>query len=257
MSEFLYQRSALQIEHGQLDRLEHGLGYEGPGVARLQDVLDPVFHERLLEEINNPEIVHWRDAGETYKNNRGAKIVQNHDVFALKAAGDYEPIWAVPLMTQLAVETEQFIQSLQAQYASLCDWQADEMSYHRYYDAQVGLSYHRDNMRFPGLIVVIAIAGEADFQVVDREDLVFDEQGDIIDCTWHSTYTIPTRPGDMVLTRAPGLLPGIRPDDRPEHAVVNGRVLPRVSFMLRANSKPLDTGYGFDYYNFPMARSNE
>lgn len=62
---------------------------------------------------------------------------------------------------------------------------------------------------------------------------------------------IPTSPGDVVLTRATNLYDGMVAIDRPEHAVVDARVLPRVSFMLRANSKSTDEGYGFTYYNWP------
>ena len=252
MSETLQRYgNVLHVDQDDLARIEHGLSFEGPGVARISGVLDEPFRQRLLTEINDESIVHWRDAGGTYTNARGLEIIQNHDVFALKLSdGDPAPVEAAPLMRQMAGQTEQFVQSLGASYPSLAAWQADEMSYHRYYNKDVGLSFHRDNMRFPGLIVVIAIDGECDFQVIDREPIC-DGGGNIVDWRWHSTYTIPTKPGDLVLTRAPGLLPDMNPEDRPEHAVVNGRVLPRVSFMLRANKRPQDTGYGFEYHNWP------
>lgn len=251
MSEIIRPESALYVSSEWLPAIEHGLSFDGPGVVRLQGVLNEGFRRDLVEEIADDNRVHWRDAGGTYTNNRGIEIIQNHDVFALKLSlGDPAPIAEVPRMRQLAAEAEQFVQSLGEQYNSLSGWDADEMSYHRYYDQNVGLSFHRDNLRFPGLIVVISIDGEADFQVIER-DPITDDSGAIIDWHWRSTYTIPTKPGDMVLTRAPGLLPDMTPDDRPEHAVVNGRVLPRISFMLRANNRPNDQGYGFEYYNWP------
>ena len=241
---------ALWIPEQKLERVEHALGYAGPGVVALKSVVDPDFHQALLGELTDPTRVTWRDAGGTYTNQRGLEIVQNHDVFSLKSEGDYEPIWAVPLMAQLAIEAEMFVQELGGRYATLAHWQADEMSYHNYYGKEVGLSFHRDNMRFPGLIVVVAIDGECDFQVIDRTP-VYDDNGKIIDWIWRSTYTIPTQPGDMVLTRAPGLLADMGPNDRPEHAVMNMRTPTRTSFMLRANSKPFDRNYGFEYFNWP------
>lgn len=263
MSEVLSHQPVLHVDPESLGRIEHGLGFEGPGVARLPNALNESFRQALLQEISDPALVPWRDAGGTYANNRGVLIEQNHDVFALKLSdGALGPVYQVPLMLQLAAETEQFVQSLADRYPLLSSWEADEMSYHRYYDAQTGLSFHRDNMRFPGLIVVIAIDGECDFQVIDREPVAWgvDPQTGkqlVSEWQWHSTYTIPTKPGDMVLTRAPGLLPDMQPDHRPEHAVMNARVLPRISFMLRANNRPADTGYGFEYYNWPLEPSEE
>ena len=246
----------LHIPDSSLTNLEHGLSYAGPGVARLTEVVSSTFLEQLLDEMNDTNLVQWRDAGDIYLNGRGVRIIQNHDVFALKLSeGDQSYVDRVPHMTQLMRESEQFVRTLGHRYPSLQNWEADEMSYHSYYDAEVGLSFHRDNLRFNGVIVVIALEGECDFQVIDREPLawVFDEESgrDVVtEWTWRSTYTIPTKPGDMVLTRATGLLPGMTAQDNPEHAVMNVRVLPRKSFMVRANSKPHDQGYGFEYQNW-------
>lgn len=247
---------ALNIPETSLANLEHGLSYAGPGVARLSGAVAPHFLDQLLQEMDDPKAVQWRDAGGTYLNGRGVQIVQNHDVFALKLSdGDQTYVDRVPLMTQLMRESEQFVRSLGHRYPALEHWEADEMSYHSYYDAEVGLSFHRDNLRFNGLIVVIALEGECDFQVIDREPSAwtFDEvtgRNIVTEWTWRSTYTIPTKPGDMVLTRATGLLPEMTAQDNPEHAVMNVRVLPRKSFMVRANSKPHDKGYGFEYQNW-------
>lgn len=247
-------KPALYVPESALDTLEQDLGFEGPGVSKLPGVVSESFLADLLAEAANPDLVQWRDAGGTYVNVNGLTIVQNHEVFALKVQGDYEPIWQVPLMAQLGIEAEAFVQSLQPRYESLGTWQADEMSYHNYYDPSVGLSFHRDNLRFPGLIVVIAIEGEADFQVAERTPIRWETDPSsgkkvVAEWEWHNIYTIPTQPGDMVLTRAPGLLPGMNPSHRPEHAVMNAKV-PRKSFMLRANLRPRDRGYGFEYANW-------
>lgn len=261
MSEFDQAREVFNIRTEDLGRMEHALGYHGSGVMRFRDVLDKQFHNDLLTEIYDSESVHWRDAGDTYANERGVLVEQNHDTFALKAAGDYEPIYAVPRMAELAVATEVFVQSLSDTYHSLKTWQADEMSYHRYYDERVGLSFHRDNMRFPGVIAVVAIDGECDFQVIDREPIAWKEDNEtgkmmVTEWDWRSTYTTPVFPGDMVLTRAPGLLYGMKSYHRPEHAVMNVRKLPRISFMLRANNRPDDQNYGFEYYNWPRVSNS-
>ena len=247
---------ALHIPDELLVGMEHELGADGPGVVALSNVVDPQFLSSMLVEMANPAAVSWRDAGSTYVNGRGIEVVQNHDVFALKAGGDFEPIWNVPCMAQLAIETEDFVQSLNGRYPSLEQWRADEMAYHRYYNPDVGLSYHRDNLRFTGLIVVITISGESDFQVVDRAPLewTFDEatERELI-TAWdvHNEWVIPTKPGDMVITRATGLQSWMTKEHNPEHAVMNVRDLPRISFMVRANSRPADQKYGFTYNNWP------
>lgn len=247
---------ALSVAEEKLVGIESALGADGSGAFGIADVVDPGFREALLAEIADPNAVKWRDAGEAYINGRGIEVVQNHDVFALKAGGDLEPIWNVPLMGQLAIEVEEFVQSLQARYPSLEQWRADEMSYHRYYDPDVGLSYHRDNLRFTGLIVVITIQGESDFRVVDRVPVASEidrDTGRELVTEWdvRNEWSIHTTPGSMVLTRATGLQDWQTKEHNPEHAVMNVTDLPRISFMVRANSRPNDRAYGFDYFNWP------
>lgn len=242
-----------------IDRVavEHGLGLEGCGAVALRSVLSEEFRLSLVDEIKNPEAIVWQDAGDTYTNARGVVIEQNHDVFALKLSrGSQKHRKKVPYMDQLNGATQSLVRSLEPEFPSLAAWKADEMSYHRYYEKEKGLTFHRDNKRFTGLIAVVSVLGECDFQVIDREPslTVIDEESGkslIKEWNWKSTYTIPTRPGDVVLTRAPGLFELMDDDeDRPEHAVMNVRVLPRISFMLRANKRPSDTGYGFQYHNW-------
>lgn len=237
--------------------LEQSLGPDGLGVCRLGSILKDEFRLQLIDEMNDPTRVRWWDAGDVYVNHRGVKIVQNHDVYALKlSAGNQGPIDDVPSMTRLTNDTQSFVQSLSSVFPSLDGWTADEMSYHKYYDRDVGLSYHRDNARFVGLIAVVALAGECDFKVIDRQPAswIFDKKlGKKVVSEWLVNYehSYTTKPGDMVLTRATGLYAGMTDDDRPEHAVMNVRSIPRVSFMLRDNRLPLNQDYGFTYYNWP------
>ncbi|MCA9309011.1 hypothetical protein KC973_01415 [Candidatus Saccharibacteria bacterium] len=257
MERYRRTSSGLYVAEHKLARVEHALGKDGPGAVRLPDVLDTDFLNDLVAELHDDSCVKWRDAGDTYVNGRGVQVVQNHDVFALKlSAGDQSYTEQVPLMNQLMCETEDFVQSLSDRYPSLDGWEADEMSYHRYYDPEVGLSFHRDNKRFHGVIVVITIHGASDFQVIDRTPVAweYDEASGrdmVSEWHWGSTYTIPTQPGDMVLTRATGLMPWMTVANNPEHAVMNVHDLPRISFMVRANSRASDTAYGFEYTNWP------
>lgn len=248
----------LNLLEANKDRIGHCLGKQGCGAVALKSLLDEDFRKELMEEIEDPDKVIWRDAGETYTNDRGVLVEQNHDVFALKLSrGDQsQRVW-VPKMDQLHVATQSLVRSVGDLYPSLVKWRADEMSYHRYYDAEKGLTFHRDNLRFTGVIAVVSVLGECDFQVIDRDELevgVDPETGKkkVLSWDWRNTYNIPTTPGDVVLTRAPGLFDEMDNDkDRPEHAVLNVRVLPRISFMLRANNKPEDSSYGFTYHNWP------
>lgn len=257
MSELISSDSCIQVNPDSLIAVDSYLGPRSRGVFRIPGFIRDEFILELMAEMDDDRLVPWEDSGDSYANNRGVKIVQNHDVFALKlSAGDRAPIERVPAMSRLAVGTEVFIRSLSSEYPSLINWTADEMSYHRYYDKEVGLSYHRDNERFTGLIAVVVIDGESEFRVIDREEVSrkYDEElGQEVVDEWfvHSEFIIPTRPGDLVLTRATGLYPDMVQADRPEHAVVNVVVLPRISFMLRDNSRPDDTNYGFRYVNWP------
>lgn len=252
---------ALWIPSYTLERMEHALSLEGPGVLRVEGALNEDFRQDLLTEIGDPNRVVLTDAGHTYINARGVEVVQNHTVFALKlSAGDPAPIQNVPHMRLLAAETEALIRSLHEPYPSLATWEADEMSYHVYYDTEVGLSPHRDNLRFYGLVAVVVMEGESDFQVLDRVPvrLEYDpvrKRDVVVEWNIRGIYTIPARPGDLILMRAPGLIPNMRSEDRPEHGVVNCK-LPRISFMLRANDKPDDTADGFEYYNWQTDRSS-
>ena len=43
-------------------------------------------------------------------------------------------------------------------------------SFHLYDDKEIGLSRHRDNLRFIGLIAIIAISGECDLVITHQDE---------------------------------------------------------------------------------------
>lgn len=247
----------LAIKPEQLEGIGQHLGVDGSGVFNIPEAVDPVAHEALLTEMKDPTRVIWTDAGDEYVNARGVRVVQNHTVFALKLSrGDQAPVENVPQMRQLGRDIEQLVRGLSPLFGSLVEWTADEMSYHEYYGGPegVGLSPHKDNKRFNGLIAIATIENEGDFQVVHRTPLAYRynpeiDAEEVVSWDVHSTLTVPTRPRTLTLLRATGLIPeGPGDDFRPEHAVVNAPE--RRSFMLRANTLPDDLASGFHYYNW-------
>ncbi len=246
----------LYIPSERLTNIEQRLGPYGPGVFHIPEALTPQAADELLAEA---AALKWRDAGEDYYNIRGVHVIQNHEVYALKLLqGDAAFVDALPKMKQLALETEAFIQSLGTHFASLSTWVADEMSYHQYYDAEKGLTPHKDNKRFPGVVVVITIDGSSDFEIVSREPKSYKIDpvtgNEIVDeWTWFSTYRVPVSPGSMAIMRAPGLFAEAPGEDwRPEHAVMNVANAHRTAFLLRANSRPNEQSGGFVYENWPV-----
>ena len=148
-----------------------------------------------------PQRVQWLDAHEVYKNNRGLTIIQNHFTFALKLSeGDQSLLEQLPETVALKERTQRFINDLSTIFPSLANRGADELPFHLYNDKEVGLSRHRDNMRFIGLIAIIALSGEC--------DLVITHKGEDIE--------LSVIPGDLCLLRAPGLIDSAA-EVRPEH----------------------------------------
>ena len=205
------------------------------GVEIIKGFADQTEVNSVLEEANDPERVQWFDAHEVYKNNRGLTIVQNHFTFALKLSeGDQSFLDQLPRTVALKERTQQFIKKdLSTTLPSLVDWEADELSFHLYDDKEVGLSRHRDNMRFIGLIAIIAVDGEC--------DLVITHKGEDI--------KLSVTPGDLCLLRAPGLI-NSDAEVRPEHSVQNLRSKTRLSMMLRANNRPTEAIKGFRFNNW-------
>lgn len=205
-----------------------------PGVCKIEGFATSDEIAAVNVEVNDPEKVAWLDAHETYVNQRGLTIVQNHFTYALKlSTGDQSQLEALPATNALRWRTERFIQGLAPIFPSLVSWEADELSLHLYDDPDVGLNRHKDNMRFVGLIAVVAIDGEC--------DLVVNHQGQEI--------ALPVEPGDLSILRAPGLI-DTNLDVRPEHSVENLRTSTRLSMMLRANNRPHDAIRGFQFNNW-------
>jgi hypothetical protein len=185
-------------------------------------------------ETNDPGKLAWLDAHETYTNQRGLIIVQNHFTYALKlSTGNQSPLEALPATVAMHQRIERFITGLAPIFPSLATWKADELSFHLYDDQEVGLSQHKDNTRFIGLIAIMAIDGEC--------DLVINHHGE--------DTALTVRPGDLSLLRAPGLIEA-EFDIRPEHSVQNLRTPTRLSMMVRANSRPHDAIPGFRFNNW-------
>jgi hypothetical protein len=108
----------------------------------------------------------------------------------------------------------------------------------RYDDPNIGLSFHKDNLRFTGLVAVLALEGQCDLLARSNE--------------WNKPDTLTTEPGDLCLLRASGLL-DLDFDYRPEHSVVNLRTPTRTSLMLRANKRPFEQLEGSKFDNWPVA----
>lgn len=176
----------------------------------------------------------WRDTHDTYKNARGMTIHQNHDTYALNLArGPQGYLDKIPNIYGSARRVKNFINyALSDSLPQLSSWIPHELSLHRYDDAEVGLSRHKDHTRFIGVIAIAALEGECDLAIHrDGEDTLY-----------------PTEPGDLILLRAPGVYPEDQ-DLRPEHAVINLRTPTRTSMMLRSNAVPDEVIPGFSFDN--------
>ena len=207
---------------------------EGTGVEIINDFVDQTEVSSVLQEANDPERVQWLDAHEVYKNDRGLTIIQNHFTFALKLSeGDQSFLDQLPETVALKERTQRFINDLSTIFPSLVNWEADELSFHLYDDKEIGLSRHRDNLRFIGLIAIISLSGEC--------DLVITHKGKDIE--------LPVISGDLCLLRAPGLIDS-HTEVRPEHSVQNLRTDTRLSMMLRANNRPTEVIKGFRFNNW-------
>ena len=206
----------------------------GRGVEVIPAFAKPAELGNVLEEIGDPNRVQWLDAHEIYENQRGLRIEQNHFTFALKlSAGDQSFLDCLPATKALLSRTQNFIRSLAPIFPPLRDWQADELSFHLYDNKDVGLSRHRDNLRFIGLVAIVAIENECDLVVRHQNEDV----------------ALPVAPGDLCLLRAPGLIEA-QTEIRPEHSVQNLRSETRTSMMIRANNRPAEPLPGFKFNNW-------
>lgn len=160
--------------------------------------------------------------------------MQNHDVYALKLSwGDQTPLMRIPNLVAVAQEAREYVNSLGLVLPSLDGWKPDELSLHRYDDPEVGLSFHKDNLRFTRLIAILSLEGICSLAV---------KLG-----VTEARYR--TKPGDLVLVRGSRLTDDDS-DLRPEHAVVDLETPTRVSMMLRENSRPDERIPGFEFDNW-------
>ncbi len=95
----------------------------------------------------------------------------------------------------------------------------------RYHPGSVGITPHRDHLKYEALVALFPLSGRARFCICA------DRQGS-------DSREIPTAPGDLILMRAPGLF-GLR--DRPFHFLdrVESR---RISLGLRYDTRAEDEG---------------
>ncbi len=231
---------SLGVTAEKMQGIEPALGPGGLGTFVVSNLLTSEQLECMQIEIFDPKRVQWRDNHDRFTNRRGVEVVENHTVFALKLKrGNMRPVEQVPHMRALAGEIEGLVQSLNGIFPNLQAWEADEMSLHRYDDPDIGISFHKDNLRFIGLIAVLTLEGESDVLVKQTDGTV---------------QTISLGAGDLNLTRATSLYDSFtngRLDNLcPEHAVVNLRTPFRTSFIVRANSRPDDVIPGFSYDNW-------
>jgi len=240
--EALSHASGLDIGPEQLNGIEHELGPDGLGVFVIDNAVSPERLMRLQEEVFDPTSVAWRDNHNVFVNKRGITVVENHLVFALKLRqGD--PTWVnrLPEMRGMAEDIQTLVRGLGRFFINLDDWTADEMSLHRYDDPNVGLSYHKDNLRFKGIVSILELEGERDFAVKGPDK---------------TERLIPMWPGRLILNRASGLYDvEPSPDGKevnlcPDHGVYNLRTPTSTSFIVRANSRPDEELAGFEYDNW-------
>ncbi len=204
------------------------------GVEIIRDFVAEDELIKVNEEISSPNKVEWLNAHEVYTNKRGLEIIQNHDTFALKLHNaDNTLLENLPLTKSLYQRTEGFIRGLNKFFPTLYGWTADELTLHLYDNKEIGLSRHRDNTRFIGLIAIISLDGICDLSVRhNNEDIDYQ-----------------VTPGDLTLLRATDLIDSDN-EIRPEHSVVNLQTTTRLSMMLRANSKPDEIVPGFKFNNW-------
>ena len=208
---------------------------KGSGVAHLPGFMSTTDRKSVLSELADQGRVTWQDSHHaTYTNQRGLTIVQNHDTFALKLSrGDQRPLARLPYFRAAIGAIKRHVREMSVAITPLRAWVPDEASVHRYDNAEIGLSFHKDNARFVGLIAILSLDGVCDLAVQRPQGIV---------C--HTA-----NPGDLVLLRAPGLIHSTE-DLRPEHAVVNLRTPTRTSLMVRANDRPDDIIPGFTFANW-------
>lgn len=248
--QYWQEKLALHVDDLVLADIATAFPFYGSGTVLMPGVLDAGQLSLLQEEVHNPELVPWQDNHVTYPNERGMQVEQNHLRYALKLSrGDPEPVKRLPRLRAVAANIEAFLQSddVITMFSTTDDWVADEMSLHLYDEPEVGLSFHKDNLRFFGAIAVLAVEGQKEMWSIGRDGVIM---------------SLAVNPGDLVLNRAGGLYPPryrmskgkqVQINECPDHGVYN-LVPPAISFIVRANTRPDDPIKGFTYDNWEAGR---
>lgn len=105
----------------------------------------------------------------------------------------------------------------------LATYLPDELHVQRYREGSVGITGHRDHRRYRQLVAVLTVEGRAGFEVLTGR------HGPAVQ-RWE------TRPGSLVLLRAPGL--GGLADGRPFHRVEGPRQGTRTTVTIRVDGRP-------------------
>lgn len=215
----------------KMDVINDLTSLDGVGVARVEDFASDSELEAVQQLADD---LVWLDAHDDYVNKRGKRIIQNHFTYALDLVyGDMSDTDHLSAAFALMDRTTKLIQSFGGQLPGLAEWTPTELSFHRYDHQDVGLSHHRDQSVFIGVVAIASIEGLCSFSIMkDGEETCFD-----------------ARPGDLFLLRAPGCTLDEQGEVRPEHAVIDLQTPTRTSMMLRRNKKPEKIIEGFRFNN--------
>ncbi|HEX2175642.1 MAG TPA: hypothetical protein VHG70_07005 [Nocardioidaceae bacterium] len=195
-------RPALDLGSALRDAVRLGAGFVPAAV-------EETFREQLLAEVDDGPF-------EALPERAGAKEVrQQADIFVVR--GDMR---TYPHARELR---EELVSRLREQGGPLVDaWRPNNAAVQRYAPGSLGVTPHLDGRRFRYLVAVFTLGGVAPFALCsDRSGTVLRQ--------W------VTRPGSLVLMRAPGLAGLV--DGRPLHTVRGPRNGPRTSFTFRMDSR--------------------
>lgn len=231
----------LDVTLEKLDGFIEALDPDGIGSFVVRQVVDEEWLASLQAEV--AEAVAWHDTHTEYDNARGKHVVQNHDTYALKIGlGDQDPLLRIPRLLRTGEKIRDLIRNLGAVHPVLGSWELNEISLHRYDDQELGLGFHRDNLRYLGVVAVLNIDGVSDLEVM--------EEGT------GAIHAMRIYPGDLTLTRVSGIYDGGYDDEGkrintcPDHAVTRLQTSTRTSLILRHNSRPEEPINGFEFHNW-------
>jgi hypothetical protein len=240
MAEISGESPLFPLTSHEMEGVVHDLGPNGTGITKISGIISEKALQSVQAELGDQEQVKWRDNRGSHVNARGANIVQNYDVFALKLrVGEQSIREKLPVLMGLVGAIENLVANDLAEYFHVLQtWQADEASVHRYDPGRVGISHHYDQTRFWGVIPMATLDGERELSVIGH----------------HETQTvIDTTAGDLLLMRAPGLYASpASVDIRPKHAVDNRHIDDGSTSLLLRADKEFDRQHdGFSYHNWP------